>query len=363
MKQTFVAGLFASGEINGNYAAPLADPDADLTTWFARINAGEPYDDALAEDILAEIQAHHSSYYIDHSVRPAPLLISNGWTDDLFPVDEAIRFYNRTRTQYPRAAISLFFSDHGHQRGQSKEEESELRRARQNRWFRYYLKGKGHAPFQGVEALTTTCPKSAAPVGPYSAPSWALIARGEVRLRAAEAATVAPLTGNDAGLPFDPIAGRGACANPPAGTPSGGVAYDVAVKRGFTLLGSPTLIADIASPGPHSQVAARLLDVAPDGHQTLVARGLWRPAPGTSARQVFQLHPNAYRFEAGHTARIELLPADTPYSRPTNGQQPVTFSAAEVRLPVRQRPRGQVKSPADKFVPAGYELARDYLVE
>ena len=29
------------------------------------------------------------------------MLISNGWTDDLFPADEAIRFYNRTRDRVP----------------------------------------------------------------------------------------------------------------------------------------------------------------------------------------------------------------------------------------------------------------------
>ena len=82
--------------------APGTDPDADLTTWYAAINAGEPYDsNPLSQDIVDETTTHHSSYYIDDSTPPAPLLISNGWTDDLFPPDEAIRFYNRTRTNTP----------------------------------------------------------------------------------------------------------------------------------------------------------------------------------------------------------------------------------------------------------------------
>ena len=42
-------------------------------------------------------------------------------------------------------------------------------------------------------------------------------------------------------------------------------------------MGSPTIVADINSPGPTSQLAARLLDVDPDGNETLVARGLYRP--------------------------------------------------------------------------------------
>src|SRR4029453_9983487 len=44
MKQSFVAGLYGLGLALSNYAPPLTDPDADLTQWFAAINAGEPYD-------------------------------------------------------------------------------------------------------------------------------------------------------------------------------------------------------------------------------------------------------------------------------------------------------------------------------
>src|SRR5207237_4822861 len=44
MKQSFVAGLFATGLASSNYAPPGTDPDADLINWYATINAGEPYD-------------------------------------------------------------------------------------------------------------------------------------------------------------------------------------------------------------------------------------------------------------------------------------------------------------------------------
>ena len=42
-------------------APPGADPDADLTTWHARIHAGEPYD-ADARAIADEIYDHHQGY-------------------------------------------------------------------------------------------------------------------------------------------------------------------------------------------------------------------------------------------------------------------------------------------------------------
>src|SRR6185436_8453432 len=144
MKQSFVAGLYALGQAGSYYAAPGQDPDADLTQWYAAINAGEPYDEnPLSNDIVNEITTHHSSYYIDHSTPPAPLLISNGFTDDLFPPDEAIRFYNRTRTQYPNTPVSLMFGDHGHQRGQGKPVDGQFRNRQRHNWFDYYIKGVG----------------------------------------------------------------------------------------------------------------------------------------------------------------------------------------------------------------------------
>jgi dienelactone hydrolase/uncharacterized membrane protein YgcG len=368
-KLSFVSGLFATGLAASNYAPPGTDPDADLHRWYAEINSGEPYDsNPFAADIVDEVTSHHSSYYIDHSIPPAPLLISNGWTDDLFPPDEAIRFYNRTRTEHPGADLSLFFLSYGHQRGQNKTADTALLRDRENLWFDYYLKGEGPKPFQGVETLTQTCPNSAPSDGPFFAPSWAELAPGEIRAASAAAQTIAPTTSNpERGQSYDPISGSGACATAAASDQSGTATLRLAPAPagGFTLMGSPTVIADINSPGPTSQLSARLLDVAADGNATLVARGVYRPeiSSGTSAtRQVFQLHPNGYRFAPGHVAKLELLPDDAPYDRPSNGQLPVTVSNMELRLPVLERPDGDlVKSPAPKLLPPGYALAADFL--
>ena len=60
VKQSFVAGLYASGQASGYYAPPGADPGADLTRWFAQINAGEPYG-ADERAIADELAAHHSA--------------------------------------------------------------------------------------------------------------------------------------------------------------------------------------------------------------------------------------------------------------------------------------------------------------
>jgi dienelactone hydrolase len=366
LKTTFVAGLFAVGLTTGNLALPLTDPDADIITWYGLINGGEPYDqNPLTAGIAEEVTTHHSSYYIDDSVAPAPLLISNGWTDDLFPADEAIRFYNRTRANHPGADISLLFSDHGHMRGQNKSADTAHRRSRTEAWFAHYLKGEGPKPPLGVETLTQTCPDNAGSGGPYTAADWASIAPGELRLSDPAQRTILPGIGDPAvGQAYDPVAGGGACATASGADVSGAASYrfDPAPAGGLTLMGSPTVIADISSPGPFSEVAARLVDIdTATGDATLVARGLYRPEIGAAAsRQVFQLHPNGWRFEPGHVAKLELLPADLPYGRVSNVQLPVTVSNVEIRLPVVEPPGGAVQAPAPKPLPEGYELAPGY---
>src|SRR6185369_9934511 len=107
----------------------------------------------------------------------------------------------------------------------------------------------------------------------------------------------------------------------------------------------------ILSPGATSQIAGRLLDVDQvSGNETLVARGLYRPEMNLSVtRQVFQLHPVGWKFAAGHIAKLELLPADQPYGRNSNGQTPITVSNLELRLPVLESPDGGlIQPPAPK---------------
>jgi hypothetical protein len=376
MKESLVNGLYLSGQLApGYYAAPGSDPSADITGWRNRLLAGEPYDgDPTAQAILNEITAHHSAYYINHSIPPAPLLMANGWSDDLFPVDEIVRFYNRTLSQYPGADIALFASEvRGHPRSLNKPDALTRLASYQDAWFDHFIKGVGKKPFEGVTAMTKTCPADAPSGGPFRAPSWATIAHGEIRLRSRKGGTISPAGGDPAvASTFDPVSGGGACATAGAANEPGTLNYRVkkAPKGGYTLLGSPTVIADFTLPGNTSQVAARLLDVDPTtGQETLVARGLWRPATGGPQRQVFQLHPAGWHFATGHVAKLELLPKDNGpglvggYGRASNNQQPVKVKNLELRLPVREKPgalRGLVKAAKPKFVPKGYGLAADF---
>jgi predicted acyl esterase len=363
LKNSLVSALFAIGCESPSGFCSTTNPNWNLGALFNLLSAGEPY--GTLTPLYDQLTTYHSSYYINHSEPPAPLLIANGWTDDLFPVDEALRYYNRTTTQYPDTPISLFFGDWGHPRAQNKAQDIKRYTAAVHRWLNYYLRSQGKKPFQGVEALTETCPSTAKSGGPYFASDWAQLAPGEVRLNSSAAQTILPTAGSPTiATTFDPIAGGGACATAPGATQPGVATYRLHAKSAFTMMGAATVIADFTLPGATSQVAARLLDVAPNGQETLISRGLWRPQVSTKpVTQVFQLHPGAWRFAAGDTVKLELLPNDAPYGRASNGQQNVTVSHLHLRLPAVNRPGaggGFVKTPLAPYLPAGYKLAREY---
>ena len=381
-KESFNNGLYATVNPLGAglycgeppYPSPCTDFGADVTSWKTRIEQGEPYDgDPTSQAVLEEIKAHHSAYYIDHSEPPAPLLISNGFSDDLFPADEAIGYYNRIRSQYPDAPISLFFGDFGHMRALNKADVSNALNAAAVAWLDFYVKGTGSQPFQGATAYTLTCPSSAPSGGPYQAGSWAGLSHGVVRFRDSGSKTISATGGSPSvDNTFDPVqtgAGGNACQTAP-GDDLGGVAtyrLPAAGGNGYTLLGSPTLVAKIANPAANSEIAVRLLDV--DGNtETLVARQLYRPQVGTS-RQVFELHPSGHLFAPGHVAKLELLPKDaggTPlnsYGRPANGQGDITVSNLDLRLPVSDGPGaagGQVAAAPPLPLPCGMAIAPEY---
>ncbi len=366
MKQSYVSGLYVSGGSAPGYYLPAGQNlSGNITGWFNLLNQGEPYQgQAEAEQLLDEITTYHSSYYIDHSVAPAPLLISSGFTDDLFPANEATRYYNRTKAQFPDHQIGLFFGSFGHPRGQNKGAETGALQALENEWADHYLAGSGAEPDAEVTAYAQACPNNGAPGAAATAPTWGAIAPGEVRLLSPAQKTVSPDGGSRAVADaFDPIGGDGACASP-AGAPEAGVAsYDLpaATDGGYTVMGSPTVIARIAQTGVNSQIAARLVDISPDGStKTLVNRALWRPAT-TTDHQVFQLQPNGWEVEEGHHLRLELLPGDysgaplANFGRPSDGQQPATITDLELRIPVLDEPGaagGAVEAPVKRVLPA-----------
>jgi hypothetical protein len=353
LKGSYLSLYFAGEPVDGHYAPAGADPSADLRTWFASMQAGEPYGAAEFEAMMAQLTSYRSAHYIDTGAAPAPTLIVNGFNDDLFPADEGIRWAN----SHADAPIAQLYLDYGHPRALNKLADMVYVRNRVSEWFGRYVKGNpNRAPFIGAEAFTQTCPATVASRGPYRATTWDALSPGEVRFSISTAKTALSAPADQLGTKVDPIAGEGGCAVTSSATQSGTATYrgPAAHGSGYTLLGSPTVVADLAiapaEGAEHTQLAARLWDVDRETRtQRLVARGTYRPRAG--GRVVFQLHPNGWRFEPGHVPKLELLGRDAPYARPSNGSFTIQVSNVEVRLPVNEQPGGQVQTPAPPMPP------------
>jgi hypothetical protein len=346
VKLTILSGLYLVGTEGAYYAPPGRDPQANVTAWYASIVAGEPYVTPLDQALIKQGAHFHSPYYLLDGAfgmrreAPAPLLLANGFTDDVFPVDEVLRYYNLERSLYPKDPISLFLADIGHQRADNKPADDALLPPRIKAFFDYYVKGTGPRPTMGVTALTQACPSTVKSGGPYHAASWAALHPRSVRYRSNAPQTILSVGGNPLiGKAFDPVAGGLACTTAPSTNQGPGIAtyrLPAAKGAGYTLLGAPTITANLKVTGAFAYVAERLLDVNPATRtETLVARGVYRIDPNArDGRQTFQLHPGAWHFAAGHVPVLELLGEDAPYTRPSNGVFTITVSDLRLRLPI-----------------------------
>ena len=349
-KGSIVFGLYEVGAFEGYYAPPGVNPQADITSWYGAITAGEPYTTPEDQFVLQQIAQFHSPYYLLDGAygtsreAPAPLFMANGFTDDIFPVDEVLRYSNLDRSLYPADPISLFAFDGGHQRGQNKPADAALLHTLIKSFLQHYVKGTGGPATTGVTARAQTCPASAPSGRLYHAATWAALHPGEVDYSSKPAQTILSTAGDPViAKTFDPVFGGGACATVAATDQGTGVAtyrLPAATGSGYTLLGSPTVIADLNVTGKFAYIAARLFDVDPATNtESLVARGVYRiDSNAPDGLQVFQLHPGAWHVAAGHVSKLELLGQDAPYVRPSNGVFSISVSDLQLRLPVDEVP-------------------------
>jgi dienelactone hydrolase len=355
-KMSIGQGLFMVGAGGAYYPPPYAD--SDFMMGFALATAGEPYDRPQMQTLLRDQAQFHSSYHLLAGTygtsrrAPAPLFIGHGFTDDVFWADQVLLYYNLLRSLYPSAPVEVFLGDIGHQRAQSKPADLALMRTRIQAFFEHYVKGTGPQPKLGVTVLTQTCPLAAPSGGPYTAATWAALHPGVVNFGSQPTRTILSAGGDRAvSKAFDPVYGGHSCTSVSAADEGSGVAtyrLPAATGSGYTLLGSPTVTADLQVTGEYAYIAARLLDVdAATNTKTLISRGVYRIDPtAPNGRQTFQTSANAWHFAAGHMPQLELLGRDSPFLRPSNGVFSIAVSNLELRLPVHEVP-GARGTPAE----------------
>jgi predicted acyl esterase len=332
MKQSFTNGLYTLATLTGFVAPEGADPDADLTAWRAATDRGEPYG-AGVRAVGRELTTYHSAAGVPGT--PVPMLVQNGWTDDLFPATEALRVY-RTFKDTEGARIAYQLGDLGHPRGSNKVDVDRYLNTQGADFFLRFLRGRAHAPkHNSFTAFTQTCPKDAAANGPYRARSWESLHPGRVTLVARPPQRVTSSGGNpETGKAFDQILTGDACKTVPAERAAGTALAQRGFRKPVTMLGLPTVRATIKTKGSSAFLAARLWDVY-QGNQTLITRGVYRLTDDQQGRIVFQLFGNGWRFGRGHVAKLELLGADSGFLRTSNNAFSVRVSKLRVVLPTR----------------------------
>jgi predicted acyl esterase len=199
---------------------------------------------------------------------------------------------------------------------------------------------------------TTTCPVNATEALPadepgltYAAPTWRALAPTDLVLGWSGGGSTSVLAPDQHGIESDPVARSRNASVPKCYTTSDAepgpnvVQYESEpLAKPFTLLGIPTLTLEYETTASSYWIAARLYDRQPDGgDMTLVTRGVCRVNVAVNEErdcEIFDLHGNGWRFGKDHTVVIEVTQADSPFLRRANEVSTITYSSANVRLPV-----------------------------
>jgi fermentation-respiration switch protein FrsA (DUF1100 family) len=353
--------LYRDGALTGYYERANGPPAWNLTRDQDVLVHGST---AAIRSVVDQWRAFDSGFGVPGT--PAPLLIEQGWTDDFFPPEEALRVYNDIRVHHPRAFVALELGDWGHPRASSKPGLAHALNQRGLEFFEARLQHRRRTgPANGsVTAWTQTCPSfgpHAAPDGgPFHARSWPALHPGVVILRAHRPQRVIAGSGSQAlGKQFDPVSFyfshpmKSACMTTRAQRSSGTATYTLR-SRGFTLMGLPTIVAKVTvgPGGDPGQLDARLWDVF-RGRQRLISRTGYQLEGHGREQIVFQLHGNAYRFAPGHVIKLELVGEDTPYYRTSTGGPAVEIHNLVMVTPTFERPNGRaILSPTSAPLPA-----------
>jgi fermentation-respiration switch protein FrsA (DUF1100 family) len=346
---SYLSGLYLTGALSGYYcggapaSTPCTDAAANVPQDKAWIDAGQPYP-AEAQSALKGIYRNNGGYplrFVKGASTPAPLLIQSGWTDELFPPEQALRVYGYLRSKDKKAPVSLQFGDLGHSRGSNKPGLNQYFNDQAARFFAHYLLGarkQGPAP-GSITAFTTTCPLVVPDGGPFKGKAWRSIQRGSFGFGSRPAQEFSSAGGSvSVAKAFDPVFGTtSACQTIPVTSEPNTATYTRGVVNGFTMIGLPTVKARISSTGQYGQIDARLWDVSPQGQQLLVSRGVYALENGQGGEIEFQLHGNGYYFAPGHTVELQLLGRDAPYYQAANLPSTVRVSKLKVALPTLGR--------------------------
>lgn len=357
-KMSYVTGFFVKGLSNvpsaadngAQYSIPGVDPTADLTTWFADITAGEPLFslNPLTPYIVAQVGGPLRSPLampVPPKGAEIPIFVIQGVTDPLFPALQAQTMINRLKAVDKNYPVTAFYGDVGHSYADNPADVWQQAHNQGNAWLSAVLASRDtNQPAVTVD--TTRC-VSGQTLQSYSGASLGALEISTVTYTAPGSQTIvhaiptSPPLGTYEGTQTDPILNSG-CRSMMASlsnTAPGQASYSFPVSTPLTLLGGPTVGVTATLTGADAVLISRLWDVDAAGTQTLVTRSAVRmvnPSPllPMTTNMRFELWPNAWQLQAGHTVKLELTQDDVPTWRPDNEAAVIALSNVSLTLPL-----------------------------
>jgi predicted acyl esterase len=369
-KESYLDALFALGSTelvweNFTSTTPSEEGPHSIPEWYARVIAGDPYPDS--DPIVAHARRgtteFRSSYYQDEEWadqedgRKVAIFAIQGWQDDLFPAVEAFRQFKYLKRLDPRWPVALAVADLGHSRAQNKPET--WRRVNDQSWqfLRAHINGS-HQQVTTVYSEPTLCPNDG-DVDSNVTASMRLTAttpeglsNGALNVEYPAGRTISerptpPAAEDQDNLNSDPAVGTVVTPEPCRRSTQPvapvrrytGVSEPLPDASTYVGLGHVTL--DYVLEGAQTAVLnARVWDIAPDGTTLLVTRGTYRidapvyDSPAGTLR--LPLFGNHWRFEPGHSIRLDLTQLDNPTFRASNEPSTIDFGPPLLTLPTRE---------------------------
>jgi dienelactone hydrolase len=360
-KESYINGLFALGETKGMFEPGTSnDPPFPCTygdcegphsipAWRTRSAAGDPTPDSdpLIRQIRRGLTEFRGAYYQDEGWqqqadgRKVAVFSIQGWTDDLFPAVESFRMFKYLKRLDPRWPVEVAVADVGHSRAQNKPDTWQRLNAQAFQWLQDNIDGS-HEQRTSVTSEATVCGDGPPQLASGKTPED--LANGRLVLHYPSGGTVSPLGAADPNGPAtDAIAGPEVqpgeeCRHSEGPAIGGYTEYSPPLTSTKTYVGIghvtvPYVWAGAVSGG----LAARLFDVAPDGTELLMTRGVYRldNDPQTGVLRL-PMYGNHWRLEPGHRIRLDLTQVDTPTYRPSNLPSSLQFpGGVTLTLPTR----------------------------
>jgi dienelactone hydrolase len=351
-KESYIDGLYLLGSTKGMFEPGTSnDPPFPCTygvcegnhsipAWQVRTHTGDPTpdDDPLIREIRRGLTEFRAAYYQDEGwdeqeeSRKVAVFSIQGWTDDLFPAVESFRMFKYLKRRDPRWPVEVAVADVGHSRAQNKPETWHRLNDQAFQWLQSNI-DRSHEQQTTVSSEATVC-------GEHGPPQHLVgrspedLANGSLTLDYPFGATNGNAGATDPNGPatdaiFGEIIQPGETCRQSAGESTGGYTeYSAPLTSTQTYVGLGFVkIPYIWQGSVSAMLAARLFDVAPDGTELLMTRGVYRfendPAEGVSddplAGEIrLPLYGNHWRLEPGHRIRLDLTQADVPTYKPSN---------------------------------------------